>query len=124
MSQTSVQFAPLERAQAVGACRRRSVQFLARETTRDSRHSFAAPARNVGITWKVILLLWLLFLATLCLPASVPAPILKSVSPNPLSAGAAAVAIKASGLSIRHTGSPSRTPSASADRQRRSHQAF
>jgi hypothetical protein len=32
-----------------------------------SDDSFAVPARNVGITWKVILLLWLSFLAALCL---------------------------------------------------------
>jgi hypothetical protein len=121
MSQTSVQFAPLERAQAVGACRRRSVQFLARETTRDSRHSFAAPARNVGITWKVILLLWLLFLAALVLRASVPAPILKSVAPDPLSAATVEAPIQASGLSIGRPATPSVTPSASPDRQRRSH---
>jgi hypothetical protein len=48
------------------------------------QNSFAAPARNMGITWKVILLLWLLFLATLCVRAIVPAPVPTSVSPSPM----------------------------------------
>jgi hypothetical protein len=61
-------------------------------------NSFAAPARNMRITWKVILLLWLLFLATLCLRASTPAPVLTSVSPNPLSVGTVTVTIKGSGF--------------------------
>ncbi len=99
MPQIRVQFAPLERAQAAGICRRRSVQFLERETRRDMfDSSLSAPARNVGITWKVILLLWLLFMATLVLRASVPAPVLKSVSPNPLSVGTVPVTIKGTGF--------------------------
>jgi Divergent InlB B-repeat domain len=99
MPQSSVQFAPLERAQAVGTCRRRSVQFLRRETRRDMPDSsFSVPARNVGITWKVILLLWLLFLATLVLRASVPTPVLTSVTPNPVTSGTVNVTIKGTGF--------------------------
>jgi hypothetical protein len=57
MRSSSVQFAPLQRAQAVPAPQRHS----------QSENSFAASARYVGITWKVILLFWLLFLAALYL---------------------------------------------------------
>ena len=67
MRHLSIQFAPLERAQSVRDCRR-SVQSRQVEARQDmSRNSFSAHARNVGITWKVILLLWLVFLAALCL---------------------------------------------------------
>jgi hypothetical protein len=84
MRHVSIQFAPLERAPAVRARHRRSVQFLGRETTQVMPDdSFAAPARNMRITWKVILLLWLLFLAALCLHARVPVP----ETPKPQSVG-------------------------------------
>jgi hypothetical protein len=33
--------------------------------------NFAAPARNVGITWKLTLLLWLALMTALCLQISV-----------------------------------------------------
>jgi hypothetical protein len=84
MPHVSVQFAPLERAQIAPTYGRKSVQFSEREARQDMQgDSFAAPARNMGITWKVILLLWLLFLATLCVRAIVPAAVRTPVSPSP-----------------------------------------
>jgi hypothetical protein len=59
---------------------------------------FAAPARNVGITWKVILLLWLALMAAVCLRASVTTPVLTSVTPNPVPSGTVNVTIKGSGF--------------------------
>ena len=85
MRQVRVQFAPLERAQAARECRRRSVQFSGSPVSPEARaHALAAPARNVGITWKVILVLWLLFLAALCVRASLATQIPASDSPHPL----------------------------------------
>ncbi|UWZ84473.1 hypothetical protein [Occallatibacter riparius] len=92
MRQVRIQFAPLERAQAAGECRRRSVHFLEREPKQNVRaHALAAPARNVGITWKVILVLWLLFLAALCVRASLPAQAPASAAPDSLTSGSVRV---------------------------------
>jgi hypothetical protein len=60
--------------------------------------NFTAPARNVGITWKVILLLWLALMAVVCLRASVPTPVLTPVTPDPVPSGTVNMTIKGSGF--------------------------
>jgi hypothetical protein len=71
MRPSAIQFAPSRRLQDDRPCSRRSVYFSARDTRRQAiATTFSTSARNVRITWKVILLLWLALMVVLCLRAN------------------------------------------------------
>lgn len=73
MRTSSIQFAPSRRLQDSSERNRRTIYVAAQDPRRKAVAAvFTSSARNVRITWKVILLLWLALMTALCLRASAP----------------------------------------------------
>jgi hypothetical protein len=71
MRPSTIQFAPSQRRQDSTPCNRRTVYLSSRAVRQQAvAATFATSARNVRVTWKVILLLWIALMAALCLRAN------------------------------------------------------